>query len=320
VFPSTSTSPVENNNKNKFSSPGIINKKLAYEMQKEFDTPEKVETALLTLKEYWESLLSVFSIKTSENKLDRMVNIWNQYQNMVTFNFSRSASYFESGIGRGLGFRDSNQDLTGFVHLVPEKARERIIDIASTQFEDGSAYHQYQPLTKKGNADIGGNFNDDPLWLILSVSFYIKETGDWAILEEQVPFNNDESKAKSLFEHLKRSFYHVVNNLGDSADYSEWKNKRRATGLVYSAGTFAMKFGGGVAGAVIGFVLSSYGYDGMDASTIPASIPGIKLLMSWIPTIFITLAIIVMFFYPLTKAKMEKIESDLMSFRNKSGN
>lgn len=78
-----------------------------------------------------------------------MVNIWHQYQCMVTFNMSRSASYFESGIGRGMGFRDSCQDLLGFVHLIPDRARQRILDIASTQFVDGSAYHQYQPLTKK---------------------------------------------------------------------------------------------------------------------------------------------------------------------------
>ncbi len=143
-----------------------------------------------------------------------MVNIWNQYQNMVTFNMSRSASYFESGIGRGMGFRDSNQDLIGFVHLIPEKAKERILDLAATQLEDGGAYHQYQPLTKKGNSDIGGNFNDDPLWLILSTTLYIKETGDFSILAEMVPYDNDESKAQPLLDHLNRSFLHVVNNLG----------------------------------------------------------------------------------------------------------
>ena len=133
---------------------------------------------------------------------------------MVTFNMSRSASYFETGIGRGMGFRDSNQDLLGFVHLVPERARERIIDIASTQFPDGSAYHQYQPLTKRGNNDVGSGFNDDPLWLIFGVAAYIRETGDYAILDEQVPFDNDPKTATSLFEHLKRSFHHVLNNLG----------------------------------------------------------------------------------------------------------
>jgi cellobiose phosphorylase len=133
---------------------------------------------------------------------------------MVTFNMSRSASYFETGIGRGMGFRDSNQDLLGFVHLVPERARQRIIDIASTQFPDGSAYHQYQPLTKRGNNDIGSGFNDDPLWLILGVAAYLKETGDWGILDEPVPFDNEPGTEVPLFEHLTRSFDFTVQNRG----------------------------------------------------------------------------------------------------------
>ncbi|MFR7479382.1 MAG: GH36-type glycosyl hydrolase domain-containing protein, partial [Acutalibacteraceae bacterium] len=142
-------------------------------------------------------LLSNYHVASGDEKMDRMVNIWNQYQCMVTFNMSRSASYFESGIGRGMGFRDSTQDLLGFVHLIPSRARERIMDIAATQFEDGSCYHQYQPLTKKGNLDVGSGFNDDPLWLIFGVAAYIKETGDWTILDEMVPFDCDESKAQT---------------------------------------------------------------------------------------------------------------------------
>ena len=168
----------------KFVAPNVINKKPADELLAKYKTDEQVYAALDELKLDWESLLSKFTVKSDEEKLDRMVNIWNQYQCMVTFNMSRSASYYESGIGRGMGFRDSCQDLLGFVHLIPERARERIIDIASTQFEDGSAYHQYQPLTKKGNSDIGSGFNDDPLWLIAGTSAYIRETGDTSILEE----------------------------------------------------------------------------------------------------------------------------------------
>lgn len=205
---------VENSDDEKWESKGIINKTKALQMIETFNSVEKVESELQKLNDYWTNLLSVYQVSSHDDKLDRMVNIWNQYQCMVTFNMSRSASFFESGIGRGMGFRDSNQDLIGFVHQIPEKAKERILDIAATQFEDGGAYHQYQPLTKKGNSEIGGNFKDDPLWLILSTSSYIKETGDWSILEESVPFDNDESKAKSLFEHLKASFYHTVNNLG----------------------------------------------------------------------------------------------------------
>jgi cellobiose phosphorylase len=156
----------------------------------------------------------VYQVNSGDDKLDRMVNVWNQYQCMITFCFSRSASYFESGIGRGMGFRDSNQDLIGFVHQVPERARERIIDIASTQFQDGGCYHQYQPLTKKGNNDIGGGFNDDPMWLILGTTCYLKETGDFSILDEMVPFDNDITVAKTLFHHLTVSFNHVLNHLG----------------------------------------------------------------------------------------------------------
>ena len=167
----------------------------------------------LELEKFWDNLLGNLQVESKDEKLNRMVNIWNQYQCMVTYFFSRSASYFESGIGRGMGFRDSNQDTIGVVHMIPELTKQRIIDLASTQLTDGSAYHQYQPLTKKGNSEIGGNFNDDPLWLILSVSAYIKETGDWSILEIQAPFDNGKDTA-SIFEHIKKSFYHVVHNLG----------------------------------------------------------------------------------------------------------
>ena len=195
------------------SSP-VINKAKAQALIASFDTVEKVDAAFAELKIYWDALLSVYSVKSPEEKLDRMVNIWNQYQCMVTFNMSRSASFFESGIGRGMGFRDSNQDLVGFVHQIPERARERIIDIASTQFPDGGCYHQYQPLTKRGNNDIGGGFNDDPMWLIFGTVAYIKETGDLTILDEPVPFDNEPGSEVSLMEHLRVSFNHVVENLG----------------------------------------------------------------------------------------------------------
>ena len=205
---------VENPEDDKWESYGIINKKPAYAMLDRYKTDADVDKAFAELNTYWTNLLSKYSIKSSNDKADRMVNIWNQYQCMVTFNMSRSASYYESGIGRGMGFRDSCQDLLGFVHLIPDRARERIIDIASTQFQDGSAYHQYQPLTKKGNSDIGSGFNDDPLWLIAGTSAYVRESGDTSILTEMVPFDNDESVAQPLMEHLKRSFDYIVNHKG----------------------------------------------------------------------------------------------------------
>jgi cellobiose phosphorylase len=207
---------VENTEDSKWADDAhqVVNKERAHALLSRFASAEQADAALAALRRYWTDLLSTYQVSSMDERLDRMVNIWNQYQCMVTFNLSRSASYFETGIGRGMGFRDSNQDLLGFVHLVPERARERILDIAATQFPDGSAYHQYQPLTKRGNHDVGSGFNDDPLWLIAGVVAYLKETGDFSILDEQVPFDNDWSLAEPLFEHLTRSFEFTVSHRG----------------------------------------------------------------------------------------------------------
>lgn len=192
----------------------IIVKDGAHDLLARFSTPAAVDEALGRLRRHWADLLSTYTVSSPDPRLDRMVNVWNQYQCMVTFNLSRSASYFETGIGRGMGFRDSNQDLLGFVHLVPQRARQRIVDIASTQFDDGSTYHQYQPLTRRGNNDIGSGFNDDPLWLIAGTAAYIKETGDLSILDEPVPFDNRPGSEVPLWEHLVRSFEFTRTHLG----------------------------------------------------------------------------------------------------------
>jgi len=204
----------ENTPEDKWESKGVVNKTKAKAMIKRFARREDVESAFDALKEHWARLLSRFTLQSPNEKLNRAVNIWNQYQCMITFNLSRSASYFESGVGRGMGFRDSCQDLLGFVHLVPERARERILDIAAVQFEDGSTYHQYQPLTKRGNTDVGTGFNDDPLWLVACTAAYIRETGDYGILDEPVPFDNKPGSEKPLFEHLRRSINYTVTHKG----------------------------------------------------------------------------------------------------------
>ena len=204
----------ENPEDRKFTALNVINKEKAHRMLASFGTEEQFDAAMEELRAYWDSLLSRFTVQSSEEKLDRMVNIWNQYQCMVTFNMSRSASYYESGTGRGMGFRDSCQDLLGFVHLIPERARQRILDIASIQFADGSTYHQYQPLTKRGNADIGSGFNDDPLWLVACTCAYIRETGDFTILDEPTPFNNESGTEVPLLEHLRRSIGFTISHKG----------------------------------------------------------------------------------------------------------
>jgi len=192
----------------------IVNKKMAKCVLSRYQVPANADAAFEKLRNHWDGLLGIFQVNTPDVHTDRMVNIWNAYQCMATFNMSRSASFYESGIGRGLGFRDSNQDLLGFVHMVPERARERILDLAATQLPTGGAYHQYQPLTKRGNNDVGSGFNDDPHWLILGVAAYIKETGDWSILNEQVPYDNEPGSETQLFEHLQRSFQYTLDRLG----------------------------------------------------------------------------------------------------------
>ncbi len=198
----------------KFLSPGIIRKDTAARVLEKFATDEAVDAALAELKDYWEGLLGIYRLDCQDENLSRMVNTWHQYQCMVTFNMSRSASFYESGTGRGMGFRDSCQDLLGFVHMAPERARERIIDIASIQWADGSTYHQYQPLTKRGNNDVGSGFNDDPLWLVACTYAYISETGDWTILDHPTPFDNVPGSEAPLMEHLRRSVNYTRTHLG----------------------------------------------------------------------------------------------------------
>ncbi len=204
----------ENARDAKWEAPGVINKQTVKPTIAYYLDSDNINSAFETLREYWDSLLGILQVETPDEHTNRMVNIWNAYQCMVTFNMSRSASGYESGIGRGMGFRDSNQDLLGFVHMIPSRARERILDIAATQLETGGAYHQYQPLTKRGNNAVGGNFNDDPLWLVLGVAAYIKESGDWAILDVPVPFDNQPGSDQPLYEHLRRSVQYTLDRLG----------------------------------------------------------------------------------------------------------
>ncbi len=206
----------ENPKDDKFDPPGsqIINKKSAQKALEKYLQPANADKAFDELRAYWTLLLGKLQVSTPDEHTNRMVNIWNPYQCMVTFNMSRSASYYESGIGRGMGFRDSNQDLLGFVHMIPERARERILDIAGTQLKDGGAFHQYQPLTKRGNNDVGSGFNDDPAWLVLGVSAYIKESGDWSILDERVQYENESGTESPLYEHLQRCIQYTLDRLG----------------------------------------------------------------------------------------------------------
>jgi len=200
----------------KFDPPGsqTIDKRLVRPTIDRYLQPAVVAEAFEALRARWTDLLGICQAQTGNEHVDRMVNVWNPYQCMVTFNMSRSASLFESGIGRGMGFRDTSQDLLGFVHMIPSRARERLIDVASTQLPTGGAYHQYQPLTKRGNNDVGSGFNDDPAWLVLAVAAYLKETGDTSILDVAVPYDNRPGTERPLYEHLQRSIVYTLERRG----------------------------------------------------------------------------------------------------------
>lgn len=204
----------ENPQDKKFIADHVIRKDEFYEVKKKYSGTASVLSAFEEMKEYWSKLLSNYQVESPDPIVNRMANIWNQYQCMVTFNMSRSTSMYESGIGRGMGYRDSNQDVLGFVHMISSRARQRILDIAATQLSDGTCYHQYQPLTKKGNADIGGGFNDDPLWLILSTAAYIRETGDYSILDEKIGYADIKGSKDSLLDHLYISLKYTLEHRG----------------------------------------------------------------------------------------------------------
>jgi len=204
----------ENAPDKKFIAPHVIRKDEFTQISHEFKDNKVAEEAYDRLKSQWEEWLSIYKAETGDEQVDRSVNIWNQYQCMATLNFSRATSFYESGIGRGMGYRDSNQDVLGYVHYQPKRARQRILDIASTQLSDGTCYHQYQPLTKKGNADIGGGFMDDHLWLILSTTAYLKETGDFTILDEKIGYADKAEKIETLMDHLELSIDFTLENLG----------------------------------------------------------------------------------------------------------
>jgi cellobiose phosphorylase len=205
---------VEQGDLPKFDAPFVMNKQKGREILSRYASVVSVDAAFRQLRERWDGLLGVYQATCPNPHAQRMANVWNQYQCMATFNLSRSASLYETGIGRGMGFRDSSQDILGFVHMIPGRARQRLLDIAATQLANGACYHQYQPLTKKGNAEAGGDFYDDHLWLILSTCAYIKETGDQSILDEPVGYADRPGSRDNLLHHLETSIAYTLRHRG----------------------------------------------------------------------------------------------------------
>jgi cellobiose phosphorylase len=197
---------------------GVAKRKIdAKNLIQKYRRKSDVDAELQKLKEHWNTYLINFNVDTPDEEFNTMINVWNQYQCKTTFDWSRYVSFYETGIGRGMGFRDSNQDTLGVVHVLPKKVRQRILDLAKNQFEDGHVYHLYFPLTGEGGWPPYAKeqmkfFSDDHLWLILSTCEYIKETGDLTILNEDIKFV--EGSKASLYEHLKGSIEFTLNHMG----------------------------------------------------------------------------------------------------------
>ena len=172
---------------------GVAEKKSdAKALIQKFREKSVVDSEFQRLKEHWSGYLSSFNVETPDPEFNIMINVWNQYQCKTTFDWSRYVSFYETGIGRGMGFRDSNQDTLGVVHASANRVRQRILELAKNQFENGHVYHLYYPLTGEGGWPPYAKeqmkfFSDDHLWLILSTCEYIKETGDMTILERERP-------------------------------------------------------------------------------------------------------------------------------------
>jgi len=171
--------------------------------------PEAAHEALQRLKDHWNSYLGKLKVETPDEEMNLFVNMWNQYQCKTTFNWSRFVSLYQLGLGRGMGIRDSAQDTLGVMHTIPDQAKELIIKLLRCQYTDGRIYHLFFPLTGEGGEGDAPVkkfdwYSDDHLWLALAVNAYVKETGDFAFLEEKVVYNDKKTEG-TVWEHLGKA-------------------------------------------------------------------------------------------------------------------
>ncbi len=209
-----------------------------------------VEDELVKVRRYWDERLSAMSISTPDPAINSMGNIWNQVQCQTTFNWSRSASFNEAGGRDGLGFRDSCQDVLGVLHSIPELVRPRLIELLKAQHSFGAAMHHVQPLTwSQGDHNVTPpHFSDDHLWLLLAVPAYLKETGDYGFLDEQVQYADQGSA--TVYEHLKMALEFSWENRGPhgmctglAADWNDCLNLKGQGETIFSTFLFLRALG-----------------------------------------------------------------------------
>jgi cellobiose phosphorylase len=192
-----------------------------------FRNGEAVDAELARLKDFWDSYLATLQVRTPDECMNAMLNVYNPRQCYVTKTWSRYLSYYQLGLGsRGIGMRDSAQDVMAVLASVPAEGREFLLALLSFQKRDGSAMHQFNPLTLEGSAgdslemeDRPHYYSDDHLWCILAAAAYLKETGDWAFLDEIVPFCEKDKQGNVLesgrvLEHLQRGLAFTRQDVG----------------------------------------------------------------------------------------------------------
>jgi N,N'-diacetylchitobiose phosphorylase len=212
------------------------------ELRERFSAPGAVDAELERVRAYWDERLSSLTLETPSPEVNSVGNIWNQIQCHTTFNWSRAASFNEAGGRDGLGFRDTAQDTLGVVHAIPELVKGKLTDLLKAQYSFGAAMHHVQPLEwKQGPHNVAAqHFSDDHLWLLLAIPAYIRETGDFAWLDELVPYA-DEGRA-SVYDHLKRAIDFSWSKrgphglcLGLAADWNDCLNLRGQGETMFSS-------------------------------------------------------------------------------------
>ena len=171
---------------------------------------EIVDSKFLQLKQKWDQHLSCVQVQTPDAAFNAMLNVWNQYQSAVTFDMARNSGYYHGGLLFGTGMRDRFQDILGVVMVDPARVRERLIKALNFQFKDGSTLHNYFVLTNTGERT---NHSDTPLWIPFGIVEYLKETGDFSILDEVVPYHDESSG--TVYEHLIRALDFAIANTGE---------------------------------------------------------------------------------------------------------
>jgi cellobiose phosphorylase len=198
-----------------------------------FSDSAEVASAFQALEDDWAAYLSRFTVETPDADTNAMINFWNQVQCRTTLYWSRFVSGYESGLGRGMGTRDSGQDTLGTMHTVPGQTRQMLTTIWTMQFADGHTWHQFFPLTLEGGPGLAAEypawpqwFSDDHLWLIISVCAYLRETGDFDYLDQTVPYVDH--AGETVWQHMLRAVDFTLDHLGPHglprSGFSDWND------------------------------------------------------------------------------------------------